>query len=172
MPTFRAKSTAETVSMAQVAMPGRVWDRHVPAPGGEGPTSLPRGEGPKEGPRRRDPRRNARRRDGGARSGGGYLKPTEVGIGRPPRTVRGNGWLRPRGPCEHDPQEVDDHPRVLVRVIRSNNPIRGREEVRPKPSDPRSRVERALVRNATFRGGHRNVRCGISRFIRSVYRQY
>jgi hypothetical protein len=172
MPTFRAKSTAETVSMAQVTMPGRVWDRHVPAPGGEGPTSLPRGEGPKEGPRRRDPRRHARRHDGVARSCSGLPFPTEVGIGRPPRAVRGNGRLRPRGLCEHNPQEVDDHPRVLVRVIRSNNPIRGREEVRPKPSGPRSRVERELVRNATFRGGHRNVRCGISRFIRSVYRQY
>ncbi len=172
MPTFRARSTAETASMTQVAMPGRVWDRHVPAPGGEEPTSLPRREGPTEGPRRRVPRRHARGRDGGARSSGGLPFPTEVGIGRPPRTVRGKGRQQPRGLCEHNPQRVDDHPRVLVRVTRSNNPIRGREEARPKPSDPRSRVERALVRNAAFHGEHRNARCGISRFVRSVYRQY
>jgi hypothetical protein len=96
-PTFQATSTAETASMAQVAMPGRLWDRHVPAPGGEGPTSLPRGEGQTEGPRRRALRRRARGRDGVARSRDGLPNPTEVGSGRPPGAVRGKGRQQPRG---------------------------------------------------------------------------
>lgn len=61
---------------------------------------------------------------------------------------------------------------MLERVIRSNNPIRGRKDAGPKPCANRSWVERALVRNAMKRVVHRNARCEISRFIRSLYRQY
>lgn len=96
----------------------------------------------------------------------------EARAGRPPGVEHGNGGSRPKGLCKHNPIGMEDHPRVLERVIRSNNPVRGRKSAGPKPCAHRSWVERTLVRNAMKRGVHRNARCELSRFIRSLYRQY
>jgi hypothetical protein len=142
-------------------------DRHVPAPGGVNHPRSPEGEvgrrdpvdATHDGSPEGEPAVHGRRwipvpHRGGDRSAtGGRAREGKVSA---------KGSVRAQSP------EVDDHPRVLVRVIRSNNPIRGRGDAGPKPSASRSRAGRALVRNAASRGEHRDARCGISRFTRSL----
>lgn len=56
-----------------------------------------------------------------------YPNPAEAGIGWSRRTLHGNGRSRPRGAVRaQSPKDREELPRVLVRVTRSNNPVRGR----------------------------------------------
>ena len=96
----------------------------------------------------------------------------EARAGRPPGVGHGKGGSRPKGLCKHKPQR-DGGPSSRARACHPvQQPDPWPESAGPKPCSHRSWAERTLVRNAMRRGVHRNARCELSRFIRSLYRQY
>ena len=124
-PTFRARSVAETTKGAQVTMPGRLRIGNDQRPAGVCHPVSPEGDAGRCRPVDASPDDLP---EGGAAVRGpeAVSGPRRSEVRAAAKGLRGSGWACPRGPCEHDLHGLEDHPRVLVRVIRSNVPRDGR----------------------------------------------